>query len=71
MARVGPYASPRLLRSRSSSFHELLTLVTIPRPQFFLVADVSPHDDENTMPRSLQPGLAVHAVDLEIHVPFA
>jgi hypothetical protein len=46
--------------------------VTIPEAhEFFLAAGGSPHNDQNTMPCFLKPGLKVHPVDPEIHVAFA
>src|SRR4029450_6761768 len=46
--------------------------VAIPEAQqFFLATGVSTNNDQNTMPRFLQPGLQVHAINPEIDVVFA
>jgi hypothetical protein len=46
--------------------------VAIPEAhQFFLALSISTNQHQNTMPRILQPGLQVHAIDPEIDVAFA
>src|SRR5215216_3360899 len=68
-----PLREPTALEVEEQVLPGLLALsVAIPKAyEFFLATGVSTNNHQQTMPRFLQAGLQVHAIDPEIDIAFA